>query len=184
MPFCTSCGFQEADDSRYCSACGTPIAKALAQGNSQRLTSPAPTMAAVEPHGTKSEPRLAQVHEVASSKAYALGVKFGKATVLTKLGIIGGALGGGLMLFALWLNGSTSFAGEFLCGSNLWTFSKDGTVRSSQGIRVMSYKIDKGYIFILTPANQWVPLLKKKGRSVFRNMEGTGYEDVECHSNN
>jgi hypothetical protein len=49
MLFCTSCGFQEADVSRYCSACGTPIATALVQGNSQRLASSGPTMATVEP---------------------------------------------------------------------------------------------------------------------------------------
>lgn len=78
---------------------------------------------------------------------------------------------------------SSNIDGQFDCRGTVYTFSSDGMVTSSKGIRPMKYKLDGKYILILTPANEWLPLLKKNGSDVTSNSEGTGYADDVCAKN-
>lgn len=86
------------------------------------------------------------------------------------------------LIFGLYGCGQSggSLSGSYACGKTIWQFTKDGSATSSDGIRPMSYKIEDNYIYILTPANQWVPLLKKVQGTIARNMDGTGFNASPC----
>jgi len=79
--------------------------------------------------------------------------------------------------------GSPSIVGTWDCGGNKYTFTASGWSSEGTPSRDLPYKIDGGYIYMHTLANQTLPMLKAKDGIVYDNADGipgTGAWDSPC----